>query len=477
MKRLTTALIAIAVMVGGFALFAKPAEAALVPLTGYAWSDVPQDPGEGAGWIKFSGTAINGSPYGVFMETTNGNLSGYAWSETFGWLSFNQADTTGCPTAPCEAKVIPGNGSLSGWARFTAAPVGTADEWNGWVHLGGANYGGVGTYNTTTGNFSGYAWGENYVGWIKWSGTDYGVSTGPVSLGNATIVVDITPNTGTWTINPGNIQRTGDNSISVTPDAGGTTYTLTEGAPPTGYGANPSITISQLPPTCTSPCRSISLFGGDTANYTVTYSQALDYTLSNGGNINIVRGGGSHVEPGQTAITKTLSPSSGPTQAVDLSVSGLPSGVSYNFSDPTCSPTCTSTFNIGVSSSAPLGTYPLTVTGTPGGKTTNFNLIITGSALPFVTCLANPTSGQVGQVITWTANVSQTPSKAPYTYEWSGDNIPTDPAPDTQSFPITYTTTGTKKANVSVRDSIGNTVFCDPEGSVNIGVRPIFEEF
>src|SRR3989344_5114013 len=46
------------------------------------------------GWIKMSGTAQNGSPYGVTVElgagtaTYDSHLEGYAWSDELGWIYF-----------------------------------------------------------------------------------------------------------------------------------------------------------------------------------------------------------------------------------------------------------------------------------------------------------------------------------------------------------------------------------------------------
>src|SRR5579872_6779799 len=119
-----------------------------VPLSGFAWSSLPSGntPDQGAGWIAFSGPT-----YGVVADSTTGNLSGYAWSENFGWLSFNSADVANCPTNPCQPNVDPSSGAVTGWARFIAAPTGTSGPWNGWVHLSGSNYGV--TYNSSSQQF------------------------------------------------------------------------------------------------------------------------------------------------------------------------------------------------------------------------------------------------------------------------------------------------------------------------------------
>ena len=47
-------------------------------LTGYAWS-------ENIGWISFA-TSTNGN--NSVTVDTNGNMSGYAWSDNIGWIKF-----------------------------------------------------------------------------------------------------------------------------------------------------------------------------------------------------------------------------------------------------------------------------------------------------------------------------------------------------------------------------------------------------
>lgn len=66
-------------------------------LSGYAWNDT-------AGWISFScrntdGTCgVPGGPnyWGVTVDTISGVFSGYAWSDTAGWISFNCANNSSC---------------------------------------------------------------------------------------------------------------------------------------------------------------------------------------------------------------------------------------------------------------------------------------------------------------------------------------------------------------------------------------------
>lgn len=55
-------------------------------LSGWAWNDA-------IGWISFSG-----SNYGVTINTSNGDFNGWAWNDVVGWISFNcnNSGTNGC---------------------------------------------------------------------------------------------------------------------------------------------------------------------------------------------------------------------------------------------------------------------------------------------------------------------------------------------------------------------------------------------
>jgi hypothetical protein len=101
-------------------------------------------------------------------------------------------------------------------------------------------------------------------------------------------------------------------------------------------------------------------------------------------------------------------------------------------------------------------------------------LVVSGSAIS-VTCSAVPPTALIGQVVTWTANVSG--GTPPFTYSWSGTNIPSSPAPNTKSFNIIYSTIGQKNASVTVADSDSVQAACVPAGTVQINFNPIFEEF
>ena len=176
-------------------------------VSGWAWS-------ENVGWISFNslncdpdGNGIsNGGPgcptsgtsianYGVKLDPSTRVFSGYAWSENIGWITFNESDLSGCPTGTCKAWLGSDN-KVYGWARAyrAIAPEGqTLGGWDGWIKLRGfvdINQNGIKdagepdygvSFNTSTNEFEGWAWGGNdatstaVVGWISFNCKDRNV--------------------------------------------------------------------------------------------------------------------------------------------------------------------------------------------------------------------------------------------------------------------------------------------------------------
>lgn len=183
-------------------LKAPKAESATNSLSGFAWSD-------NVGWVSFSNTS-DGTiyPYSVKIDTTTGNLSGSAWSDNIGWISFDRTATNSPPSAPFNtgsgtiASLDLSTGKVTGWARAlagcentpglpvtscTSSGAGTASlGWDGWIKLsddGNANWVGKGvSVDLTTGKFSGYAWGDEVVGWIDFAPTVGGVPVAGVAM-------------------------------------------------------------------------------------------------------------------------------------------------------------------------------------------------------------------------------------------------------------------------------------------------------
>ena len=184
---------------------------------GWAWAATNEAANFGVGWIKFSNcdsppnqTNCPGSAFGVVVDMTNGNLSGHAWSNNVGWVSFNRSETGNPPNPPGNdpgngsgpiAKVNLTSGVFQGWGRVLAAcgtvgsnpcisngpgPAANTGGWDGWLHLADNSlhqsgpsfpppYRGV-TYDPLTRKIDGYAWG-GVLGWIQFNKVVLGEET------------------------------------------------------------------------------------------------------------------------------------------------------------------------------------------------------------------------------------------------------------------------------------------------------------
>jgi len=126
-------------------------------LSGWAWS-------ENIGWISFNNTTGGGgTDYGVNIGG-GGVFSGYAWSENIGWITFEEGELIGCPTPPCRASLDFGTREVSGWAKALANGGG----WDGWIRLRDATNYGV-SWNPSTQEMEGWAWSDMVIGWISFN--------------------------------------------------------------------------------------------------------------------------------------------------------------------------------------------------------------------------------------------------------------------------------------------------------------------
>lgn len=232
-----------------------------IPLCGFAWAGTSETPTGymGAGWVSFnsedcdtdgngtisSGEASNtpGCPAGATADyavsvANNGDMTGYAWSSTLGWLKFGGLTGSGSDMPSTSGNTssnakLSGSNVLSGWARFCegaddestgngdgicSPSTSRTDGWDGWLSLKGSGTlsGSYGVLFDGTSRFSGYSWGGDVVGWLNWSpsGTT-GVRYCTVETLNVSL--DATPSTGTATIP--------SVTLTATPSTGGTTGT------------------------------------------------------------------------------------------------------------------------------------------------------------------------------------------------------------------------------------------------------------
>jgi hypothetical protein len=77
-------------------------------LSGWAWND-------GIGWISFDSAAAGSSyVYQVIISPSTGDFSGWAWNDIVGWISFNCYDTNSCATSDYKVKTVWRSVSTSG---------------------------------------------------------------------------------------------------------------------------------------------------------------------------------------------------------------------------------------------------------------------------------------------------------------------------------------------------------------------------
>lgn len=135
------------------------AQGAAFPITGYAWSDT-------VGWIDLhcqNSNSCGTRNFGLDIDN-GGNISGFAWSEHIGWVSAEHSDVSGCPGGgSCFPKIV--GGEMRGWLRALAGGTAGSGGWDGWISLSGSNYG----VTQVSSLFSGYAWGSDVVGWVDFS--------------------------------------------------------------------------------------------------------------------------------------------------------------------------------------------------------------------------------------------------------------------------------------------------------------------
>jgi len=124
------------------------------------------------------------------------------------------------------------------------------------------------------------------------------------------------------------------------------------------------------------------------------------FSLSSSGTVSIPAG-----SSGISVIT--IGPQQGFSSAVNLSVSGLPAGVTASFSPANA--TTSSTLTLTASSSAPATTATLTITGTSGGLTNTARLTLTITGSSNFTLSAAPASVSLSQGGSGTSTITITP--------------------------------------------------------------------
>lgn len=214
---------------------------------------------------------------------------------------------------------------------------------------------------------------------------------------------------------------------------------------------------------------------------------AQPYTLSNAGNMTVNAGqGGENMIKAKRQFGNNL--------PITFSSSNLVSnGISVS-TPAGCTTDCDTPLTFSTSESTPAGVYPITVTGTPFGVTTSFNLTVNAAPEqpPTVgsSCGASPSAVVVGSKVTWTAAAS---GAGNYTYQWQG-TTPYSPGGATiidivndtvNTPPVVVISNGGKTAEVvyatpglkTMRVLIGGDGSGVCSRTINVGPKPNFVEF
>ena len=210
------------------------------------------------------------------------------------------------------------------------------------------------------------------------------------------------------------------------------------------FSPNPTTTSSTLTFTASSSAALgqcivtiVGTYGSFTSTTTIPLTISTPvFALSGPTNISIGQGN-------STSTYISINPQYGFNSGVNLSVSGLTSGVTASFSpNPT---TGSSMLTLTASSSAALGQYPFTITGTSGARTSTLNTVLSVYAPTFT--ISGSSSFTLGQGASTSGYFYVTPS-----YGFSGSvnfSVAGLPSGVTASFspnPTTYSTTLTLTA-------------------------------
>jgi len=377
-----------ALLVAGFSFIDKVNAGASHNVSGFAWSD-------NVGWISFNSFSDNSLVnYGVSVDINGtGDFSGYAWSDNVGWIDF--APTSGYPEEPNHGAHLEEDDTVTGWARVLSAD---SNGWDGWIKMSDESdpkWAGNGV-RLVGEDFIGYAWGSDVVGWIDFNPGTGGVS---INLGNIPECSDEDDNDGDgltdFPDDPGCSSGSDDDEIdSGTPecsdedDNDGDGFTDFPDDPGCASAADDD-EIDSGAPECDDGIDndgdSLIDFGSDPGCASAADDDETDigdsFSLvkSNDISVSVVSGSGDTTSD-QTTIT--VIPNGSFEDSVALSVQNISpaiSGASYDFSDILIDDSeygTGSSFSIIVPDTTSSGTYTITIRGTGSGFNRTVNVVL-----------------------------------------------------------------------------------------------------
>ena len=414
-----------------------------------------------AGWPKPSYQSLLGNPNDTVRDLPD--LALFAADGV--WLHSYPICFTGPGGTPCTE--APVNWQLAGGTSFTAPIMAgiqalvnqkaNARQGNPsfvYYNLAGAEYGTAGdkSCNSTLGNaaasscvFYDVTKGDNDVPCIETADCylpsgSYGVLSTSDSAYQPAFGADVGWDfaSGIGTVNAYNLVTNWPVTPTFTLSANPTTLTLSQGTqvtstiditPLNGFSGSVSFSASALPsgvraafsPNPSTSASTLTLTATDnatagtyvltvtgtsgslteTVNLSLTVTAPPTFALSASPNTLKI------LQASQGTSTITITPANGFSGNVNLTASGLPSGVTAAFSPNPA--TSTSTLTLTATATASTGTSTVTITGTSGSLTKTTTIALTVAAAPTFTLSASPNSLKVVQGSQGTSTITITP--------------------------------------------------------------------
>jgi hypothetical protein len=427
-----------------------------------------------------------------------GNVYGYAWSPTIGWIKMNECEDV----SPFDG--LADNGCVSDWGVRVNNTHNDADPTG--VPEGG-------------GLLSGYAW-NNSIGWIKFGGlSGFPSGTGTYS-GNAELL-SVTETSGIfrgWArAITGGTSLGWDGWISLADSGGSAKHpsgaAYIDGSRGVTYDAANSQIVGSA---WGSQVLGWIKFSG--SNFKTTYGKgtddaAFDYAISANPTALVIK----QNNYGESTIFRTLLDGSAEEVTLTASIVGGDPGNHFDFdfeepnpSDPAtpcaAGDDCSSVLTINVGPDTPVGSYAVRVVGTSESglvRDVYISVDVNYEDDPFainVTCVIDePRPYSVNKPVKWKAVASGGVPGQTYTFQWSGSNglscqlsdcqtlsdslTDADNIPETSELVWTYNTTGKKEVKVDVNfgsyicTSLPNPGESVGDPFINVVVDPKIDEF
>lgn len=126
----------------------------------WAWND-------NIGWISHNSVDNPVSPkYGMDIDETSGEVTGYLWGDSAGWINLDPAGPFPAEGPAYAVQYDANTRQFSGWAHIEGYGA------NGWIKFRDTAPIAYGVDLAANGDFSGYAWNDT-LGWFEFAPTGY----------------------------------------------------------------------------------------------------------------------------------------------------------------------------------------------------------------------------------------------------------------------------------------------------------------